>query len=206
MTRREKATNWWYYHKWAVISAVIVLIMLIPVFKNWFGIGVVEPDYQIAVITAAGISEETADELSDAVAELGEDLNGDGEIVVEVKRYTTGAGDRETVMYFAYASSITIQADIAENESHFFLIDDPERFQIAYQILADSDGKLPADDDFDAEGRFLPMGDLRLKLSNAAKEELAPFFMGQRGYYREEEIPYLSEYHQIWKKMTGGTP
>lgn len=205
MSTKAKIANWWYYYKWWVIVGTIVFISLIPVFKNLLRIGIVEPDYCIAVVTAAGISEGTAEELSAALEQLGTDLNGDGEVVVEVKQYSTGAGDQETVMYYGYASTITIQADIAENDSHFFLVDDPEKFQIAYQILADEAGKLPADDDFHADGRYVPFSALKLTLSEGASAELAPLFAGQRGYFREEEVPHLAEYQALWRIMTGGS-
>lgn len=199
---KVRIKTFFYYYKWYLLAAVIVLIGLIPVFKNLFGIGIVVPDYRVACVTAGGISDAAAEELTAAMEALGEDLNGDGTVKVELVQYRTGAGDAETKMYFGYASTITIQADIERGESHFFLMDDPERLQLGYQILADANGKLPEDTDYSADGRYVRWCDVRLHLSEDAQKELSPLYFGQRGYYQEEQIPYLEQYHRLWETLT----
>lgn len=200
-TRLQRLQNWWYYHKVLVIAAVIVVVMLIPVAQNLLGIGVVEPDYQIACVTKGGISDKTAEELCRACEALGQDLNGDGKVVVNLVSYNTGAGDQETTMYFGYASTITIQADIELGESQFFLIEEPERFQIAYQLLADENGKLPPDEDYSIDGRCFSCEDLALNLSDSARKELSGLFLGRRGYIDESKVSDLEAYGAFWKQL-----
>lgn len=195
---KVRVKTWFYYYKWWALAAIIILISLIPVFKSLLGIGVVHPDYQIAVVTAGGISQEAEDELKAALERLGQDCNGDGRVVVSVVQYRTGAGDQETMMGFQQAANIQIQGDLSQNGSHFFLMEDPAWFQRAFQVLSDGDGKLPDDADFSAEGRYVSAGNLSVPLG----EELSRLYLGQRGYYNEEKIQYLSEYRGLWQALT----
>lgn len=201
-SRRKKLEIWFYYYKWWLAAAIFVLILLIPVFRNLLGIGIVNPDYQIACVTAGGISDSTVQALTEALEAMGQDLNGDGIVKVSLVQYRTGAGDQETKLYFGYASTITIQADITECDSHFFLLDNPERFQIGYQVLADEQGSLPEDNDYSADGRYLPFPALKLSLPEEAARELSGLYIGQRGYYEESRVPELPAYRALWKLLT----
>lgn len=192
---------WLSYYKWWALAGIVVLISLVPVLKNALGIGVIKPDYGVALVTSAGVSEETVAELEEALSAFGEDLNGDGAVTVKVTQFRTGAGDAETSLYLGYAGTITVQADIERKDSHVFLMQEPEKFQIAYQILADAEGQLPEDMDFRAEGRFVPFHAERLSLSEKARQELSGLSIGQRGYFQEEKMGDLQARRAFYEKI-----
>lgn len=86
LTKKEKLANWWHYHwKWVAL-ALIALGMVGLTLKDIFGQP--KPDYRIAVVTRYNIAEEATDQLSAALSAYGQDLNGDGQVLVQVDTYT----------------------------------------------------------------------------------------------------------------------
>ena len=200
---KTKIKTWFYYYKWPLVIGIVALLIFAPMFKDALGIGVTRPDYKFACITESGITEETASELTAALEEMGRDLNGDGVVSVQLTQFRTGNGGQEAMEMYAYASTIAAIADMQAEESHFFLFQNPEAFQQAYQILADEDGKLPEDEDYSADGRFFPCSDLNLNLSEEARQELSELYIGQRGYTHEERIEHLQAYRELWEAIKG---
>lgn len=131
LTPKQRRQNWWYYNKWYVLlgaAAVCIVGNLI-----WNAVTQVHPDYQIAYVAAVPLSEEQEADWESRLAERGTDCNGDGEVVVQLNQYLTlrNGGD---AMY-NYASNVKLMADLDACESYFFLLDDPEGFQVSYDIL-----------------------------------------------------------------------
>ena len=200
---KTKIKTWFYYYKWPLVIGIVALLIFVPMVKDALGIGVTKPDYKVACVTESGITEETASALTAALEEMGRDLNGDGVVSVQLTQFRTGTGGQEAMEMYAYASTIAAIADMQAEESHFFLFRNPEAFQQAYQILADEDGKLPQDEDYSAEGRYISCNDWSLNLSGTAQEELSGMYIGQRGYAREERIEHLSDYRALWAAIKG---
>jgi len=139
LTKKQRRQNWWHYHKWHVgLGAAAVLIVASLV---WNVATRVFPDYQIAYVGTYPLSEEQAAAWEDRLSALGTDCNGDGRVVVTLNQYTAGGTD--DAMYAA-ASSVKLMADLDACESYFFLLEDPEGFQVNYEIL--QEGWLPAED------------------------------------------------------------
>ena len=104
LTGKEKFANWWDYHIWHVIAGGILLVILAYLVWHYLGIGQVEPDYQIAYMGTEFLPADTAEALENALAALGEDCNGDGEVTVRLNQYTTGGAGEDRQVY-AYASA-----------------------------------------------------------------------------------------------------
>ena len=200
---KTKIKTWFYYYKWPLLIGIVALVIFVPMFKDALGIGVTRPDYKFACVTESGISEETAAALTAALEEMGSDLNGDGVVSVQLTQFRTGNGGQEAMQMYAYASTIAAIADMQAEESHFFLFENPEAFQQVYQILADENGKLPQDEDYSAEGRYISCKDWSLNLSGTAREELSGLYIGQRGYAHEEKIDHLADYRALWEAIRG---
>ena len=183
---KTKIKTWFYYYKWPLLIGIVALVIFVPMFKDALGIGVTRPDYKFACVTESGISEETAAALTAALEEMGSDLNGDGVVSVQLTQFRTGNGGQEAMEMYAYASTIAAIADMQ-----------------AYQILADENGKLPQDEDYSAEGRYISCKDWSLNLSGTAREELSGLYIGQRGYVHEEKIDHLADYRQLWEAIRG---
>ena len=155
LTKKEKLANWWHYHwKWVAL-ALIALGMVGLTLKDIFGQP--KPDYRIAVVTRYNIAEEATDQLSAALSAYGQDLNGDGQVLVQVDTYTidfTGyaePSESEAAMtdvasnYEQVASLTRLTADIQDNQTLIFLLDDPAGFQEVGGVLASSEGAAAPD-------------------------------------------------------------
>ena len=129
LTEAQKRRNWWYYHKWHVGIAVVVV--LIAANLIWNALTQVHPDYQIAYVGEFPLSEEDAAAWEERLTALGVDCNGDGKIVVQLNQYASGGDD----MMYASAANVKLMADLDSCESYFFLLENPEAFQTNYEIL-----------------------------------------------------------------------
>ena len=129
LTKKRRRQNWWHYHKLHVLlgaAAVCIAGDLV-----WHTLTQVHPDYQIAYVAAAPLSEEETAAWEEKLAALGTDCSGDGKIVVRVNQYLSAGED---VMYAA-AGNVRLMADLDACESYFFLLEDPDGFQEGYEVL-----------------------------------------------------------------------
>lgn len=217
LTKAEKRKNWWHYHKWHVIIALILLIITVDLICSYLGIGETEPDYQVAYVANAALPEDTAEALRGAIEVLGMDLNGDGEVLVQINQYTSTGGEDAGVYT---ASEVQLTADIVECESYFFLLEDPETFQFQYHSLCYLNGELPAEDDNSAENcaikwSELPamagveLGDYSYSLmgetvSGNSDELVGKLYIARRGFWTEETVAYPEGCAELWNELTKG--
>lgn len=131
LTKKQRRRNWWYYHKWHVVIGAVVL--LIGVYLVWNALTQVHPDYQIAYVGTVPLDQEEAAAWTDRLSALGVDCDGDGKVVVQLNPYITSQ-DSVSATY-NYAVNVKVMADLQNNESYFFLLEDPEGFQRDYEIL-----------------------------------------------------------------------
>ena len=78
LTPEEKRRNWWDYHKWHVLIAVVCLVFAVDLVSDVVHNARNKPDYKIAYVGSTDLPEDTARALETALAALGEDLNGNG--------------------------------------------------------------------------------------------------------------------------------
>ena len=90
LTPRQKRANWWYYHKWYVLLGAGLLAASIYLVARALGFGQVTPDYQVAYVGSTALPEDTVTALETALADLGSDCDGDGQVVVRVNQYVMG--------------------------------------------------------------------------------------------------------------------
>ena len=215
LTPAEKRKNWWYYHKWHVAIAAGLLAILGSIV--WNALHQVRPDYQIAYVGTNALPGDTAAAIEAGFAALGEDLNGDGEVVVQLVQYASSdESDPQTVM----AAEVRLMADLTERESYFFLLEDPEQFQRNYHSLRRLDGTLPADGDNSGEGTYLAWGQCPVlaqmdlgeysyalmggTASGSSSELLSTLYIARRGFWTEDEAPYPEGCNALWEKITEG--
>ena len=220
LTPQQKRANWWYYHKWYVLLGAGLLALGIYLGARVLGVGQVKPDYQVAYVGSAALPEETAAALEFALADLGTDCNGDGQVVVRLNQYVMGDSSGEGAVY-AYAGSTKLMADLDACESYFFLLEDPEAFQENYQVLRRLDGSLPEETDQDYEScclswsgcpvlRELPLGEYSEKILNQelqgdSQERLASLSVARRGFWTERTCSYPRECDALWDTITRGS-
>ena len=217
---RQKWANWWDYHKWYVLLGVALLALAIYLGSKALGAGQVLPDYQVAYVGSAALPEETATALESALADLGVDCNGDGQVVVCVNQYVIGDSSGEGAVY-NYAISTKLMGDLNACYSYFFLLEDPTAFQERYQILRRLDGSLPdetasSDDSCSLSWpqcpvlRELPLGEytenvLGQEIRGDSQELLSSLSVARRGFWTEETCSYPNECDALWEAITRGS-
>lgn len=142
LSKEETVKNFWYYHKWHFLI-IGVSLALVGMFV-WELVTKVEPDYTIGLLSEHSIPMGIAEQLADKLEPFCDDRNGDGEVVVQVSPYTIVNDMDATVDPNMQIASVTrFSGDIQTGESMFFIVDDPENFQMNYGIFAYDDDTAP---------------------------------------------------------------
>lgn len=202
-TPKQKAANWWHYHKWWLLGGALLAVALVDIGLNALGVGKVAPDYQLAYVASAPLSDETVAALETALSELGEDLNGDGRAVFRINPYVDMAaspdGDQPG---YAYAASVKLMADLEACESYFFLCDDPETLHANYDILADSSGEIAGiDEPVDARAWESLKA---LEKLDVNQEEVTGLYLARRGFWQDRVCRHRDGCDALWSALTEG--
>ena len=204
-TAAEKRRNWLHYHKWHVVIGVVLLLAAGNILYHALGVGKIEPDYQIAYVGADPLPEDTVAALEAAIATLGHDCNGDRRVTVKLHQYVSAANSPdEDSVYYAYAASVTLMADLTDCESYFFLLEDPDGFQRDYRILRRLDGTLPAETDRDTANCYLALGDCPALASPEPGDLPDRLYLARRGFWTDETAKYPEECDLLWEALTKG--
>lgn len=163
MTKPEKMKNWWYYRKWYVMGGAVAIVCAFHIIGTFLGWWTKEPDFQIAYISDYALPDEAISAIEKEFAAIAEDYNGDGEVVVQVNQYSyTTQNSNNIPVIHEYGNEVPLVGDISARVSFFFITDDPDGLQQKFQILADSEGNCPAEEDYSAEGRVIAWADCPL--------------------------------------------
>lgn len=151
LTKQQKWDNFWYYHKkhvWIGALAVLVLgfMIIAPALQP-------KPDYVIGLISEADYSTTAITSLENGIATLGEDLNGDGRVLVRIEYFQlpldiTKAGDP----YALQAVTMQLEQNFSAHTSMIFLVDDAKVRYGQYPMFAMNDGSAAENPDFSRMG------------------------------------------------------
>ncbi len=205
MTRKEKLKNWLHYNwYWLVIGAVLLSVAW-SIMRNLLGIGRIEPDYTFAYIGRFEIPQEQAEAFEERLALLGDDVNGDGKVVVKLNQYPSNrSADAESSLYYGYAADTLVVADITKGDSYFFLTEDPDAVQRAYQILAKPDGSAPDEDDYFAEDKVFPWSFCPVLEALGLDEGVfSKLYLGRR-YFAGTDAEKHPGDEAFWERITEG--
>ena len=224
LTRKEKALNWWHYHKWYVLLGSLLLGIVGSLVKSALHIGEIRPDYQFAYVGSDPLPADTVAALESALAEYGEDCNGDGSVIVRLNQYT-GTGNLQTdnsdTAYYAYASNVTLMADLEDCESYFFILQKYETFQANYAILRHLDGTMPEDGlARDERPIALQWSDCPVlaglelgaysesvgdqEISGDSQELLSGLYFARRGFWTDKTADNAEGCDALWDELTRG--
>ena len=210
--------NWWYYHKWYVLCAVILIGIAINIIGNYLGFWTKSPDFQVAYIGKTELPQDTVAALEQAFASIASDFNKDGEVIVQINQYIDGiqGADAETA-YYEYASEISLIGDISGCESYFFLMDDPDRFQMEFQLLAAPDGNCPEDTDYSTEDKVIAWSDCPLlseqelgtystvimgeSVSGNNQDLLSGLYLGRRCFFTDNVTDHAEQCSALWSDL-----
>ena len=130
------------------------------------------------------------------IAELGDDLNGDGQVVVQLNTYVINEADPTS-----YTVQISMVGDMSIGLSDYYLVQDPVHFQSEYGILTMSDGSI-----FD-EGMD-PNLCIRYNMSDCPVfdgiEIGEDLYLTRRQFAKEEDIVAHAAAGGLWDKLIAG--
>ena len=222
-TRRERWANWWDYNlKWVLIIGIAVAFVAYNFIGQYFF--TTKPDYNVAVVAPYYLPEDTVNALQTRLAPFGEDLNGDGKVVVTLNVYTLDYSDEDTqtesAAYLTMAGTTKLAADVQGGLSSVFLLYDPAGFEESTGTLRYLDGGLPGSG---SDGDWwnmvykwtdcpvltgLDLGGYQADTTHAqggdSQEYMAQFYVGMRGAWNSGTANNLKGGEELWQKLTAG--
>ena len=141
LTPRQKASNWWHYHWLYVAAAIAGALIAGSIIKDT--VFRPRPDYQVGVVSRYELPVDTSNALTEALTQFGEDLNGDGRVLVQLNQYTVDFHSEETNAdaYSQMAGVTRLSADLQSGGgTYVFLMEDPAGFEEQTGALQDLDG------------------------------------------------------------------
>lgn len=211
LTKAEQRRNWWYYHKWYVAGGILAGAFCLSILWSILGIGRVYPDVSIAYISSIPLTEDTVEALRSGFAEKTPDLNGDGQVVVNLNQYVSYVPEDQymdsEMILFSQATQVQMVADISECTSYFFLLEDPHGFQEMSNVLCNLDGSLPPDGDVSADGKYLLWSDCP-ELAGMELGEAEPLIsklaFARRGFWNKKTVDNPEGCAALWDSLTAG--
>ncbi len=212
--------NWWDYHKWYVIGGILLAVFLVRRVGYAVGFFGIKSDLQVAYVGENPLPEETQEAVKGALKSLIWDFNGDGRLEVEFHSYAEGLGEEggDEGLTYSYGKEIVLLGDIQDCDSYLFLLEDPENFQVRYQLLACEDGSEPAPTDFSVEGKgflweecpalasldlgYYEESVLGMDIEGENQEKLGGLFVGRRCFPTKKTCKNLENCQELWERLS----
>ena len=194
---RKKIDNFWYYYKIHVLVVVFILFVAGVFIKDI--VTKVDYDYSVAFVTEKMMTDEEISSIQSVLEKEAEDLNGDGEIHVEVQNYTIPQGDSADPQLVA-AGQTKLTVDIQDGTSMIFFLSPG-----CYESYKDS-GVLPAD-----ESEYIKFSDCTGYEEAGSPKELGDL-MGALRLVEDTKLKkdqnkmdYYDANKELFEKFTGKT-
>lgn len=224
LTPAQKRRNWWDYHKYWVLLGAVALIGCAFLIRDIFFRP--EPDYQVGYISKSIPPEEVLKNLQTRLEELGEDVNGDGRVIVELYTYVSGFDEVSMIDVDAASTGITrLTVDLSAGRVYILLLDDPEGFQRRMGALGYLDGAAPSADesangaadwrsmvyawadcpvlanmDLGTYTQFLDLSEQKI----SGQQTMAGLYVGRRAALNEGQKASFAADEALWKRLTEG--
>lgn len=223
-TRKQKFWNWWDYHiGWMVLALVLVIGGVFLVRDMFFR---PEPDYAVGYVSRTALPDEVETALRERLQELGEDVNGDGQVLVELYTYTVGFDRESKINVDETSAAFTgMTVELTSGKIGLVLLDDPEGFQARIGALGYPDGS-PVPEDQESFGsadwqnmvyawedcpvlaaldlgtftRFLDLEETPVDGQTA----LSGMYIGRRALRNEQEQARFAADARLWETLTAG--
>ena len=225
LSERDKAFNWWQYYKWLVLVAVLFVIAVIITVGQL--VTQVRPDYTVGYVAPTELPQATLKALTEALAALGTDQNGDGRVAVEIEQYildfSPAAGGDMLESAGRVAGATRLNSDLEKGRGgYIYLLADPEGFERYTAALARLDGSTPdAAEPGDWPALTLPwtacpvltaldLGDfvgselLGQPLSGHSQDFLGELYLARRILYDDKQAAAAAADIELWQTLTAG--
>lgn len=124
----KKLENFWFYYKKHILIGLSVL--LAAGYLLFQTAGAPEPDYHIGLVQASPCTETELHSREARFAAAGEDLNGDGQVLVQIHTYFVDLSDDSPNAGVNNAQTVSaLDADLIGGISGMFLLEDVDTFQ-----------------------------------------------------------------------------
>lgn len=200
LTPRQRLEHWWHYH-WYFVLLVLAAAGLGIYFASAWGSAVPE-DYSVAWVGPCYLDEEVQTALTAALAAYGEDVNGDGQVVVRIRQLALdlrSIAQRGTNGQQEYADLLALDADLNCGQSTLFLLADPEAFQAYSGALLYLDGTEPRAGAADWENMAASWEDAVGPLPEGIR---GPVWLGCRGCWKDEQREGWENSRRLWERIT----
>lgn len=165
--KRKKLDNFWYYYKYHVLAGIFALFCIVIFVKDM--LTKIDYDYSIGILGNYSLDEETKASLQKWFEERAEDLNGDGEVHVQISDYflpDDSEGGYDPQMYAASQTKFTV--DLQEGTSMLFFVSDEnyEKFKDMEVFSTEETDLVNAEDcaGFQEIGSPVALKDLKMTL------------------------------------------
>lgn len=198
-TPKSKWDNFWFYHKWHVVGGICVVLLIAGFIYDLAS--KVNPDYQIALITESSYPTEVLEKLEDQLEDHAKDLNGDGQVVVQINSYPMVVGSNSDVDPNTQMASVTrFSADVQTGDSIIFMADE-ESFvsqQEMNTLWSYLDGTTPSEGAEDYEN-------MRVAWKDAKGLASLDLSVSEDSLYTEETVEALMDRLYIGLRCFEGT-
>lgn len=116
-TFREKWENYWYHYKGRTL--LIAFLAVAFGFTLWQYLSREKPDYIVMMAFDKTVSSDIVDGVEEYLAPYGEDINGDGKVIVSVYDVSTSSNTE-----IQRSNATKIMAELQNGEIMLFLVDD----------------------------------------------------------------------------------
>jgi hypothetical protein len=134
--------NFWYYHKWHLLIALIVIVFAAFLLHDLFFKA--RPDYQVSVVSEQYLSDASAQQMEQELARYGTDQNGDGKVLVQLNQYVFPS-DKSIQTQTSAAAWVKFESDLTAGTSVIFFTDEAsfQTVQKQLKIFGNADGSVP---------------------------------------------------------------
>lgn len=129
-TPKEKWDNFWFQYKWHVIAITAVTVVLAVLITQCATR--TKYDFEVVYFTYTAVVDEQTEKIADYLQKYAEDINGDGEINIQVVNvsFSNKSGDTQ----YRYTMMTKLQAMIAGDENAILYITDGESYKYLDEI------------------------------------------------------------------------
>lgn len=139
-TVEEKAKNFWYYYRWWVFAFIFIAAVMAICISQC--VSRENYDLTVTVYTSDYISDKSCEKMSGYFEKYGDDVNGDGEIHIQVINCSYSKGENKQLLL---TNNTKIQAIITANYDALLFITDDTTYEFLNSIsdsvsLLETDG------------------------------------------------------------------
>ena len=138
MENRKKLENIWFYYKKHILIGLAVVLVL--AYLGIQKLGTEKPDYHIGIVRSESLTAEEMDTLNGAFTAAGQDINGDGQVLVQIHTYYADLADDSENAGVNNAEAVQgLDADLIGKMSGIFLLEDVDTFQVLTNGILSAD-------------------------------------------------------------------